>query len=130
MQTIVTFRSTAFPPEPGEEDEINPGVWGRRLATHLADTLASHGLTPGEPSPEDWGWYLPVAVDGVRLALCCGHQDGEDDEFLCFTEPDTPVVRRLFRTTDLTVQLGRLVAAVDAVLAAHPDVNDVVWRSP
>ena len=29
---------------------------------------------------EDWGWYLPVRNQGFSLALCCGHQDGDDDE--------------------------------------------------
>jgi hypothetical protein len=35
-----------------------------------------------EPIAEDWGWYVPIEVDGAALALCCGHQYGDDDEFL------------------------------------------------
>ncbi len=33
MKTQVEFRSTKFPPYEGEEEEINPGLWGRRLTT-------------------------------------------------------------------------------------------------
>ena len=31
MKTQVEFRSAKFPPYEGEEEEINPGLWGRRL---------------------------------------------------------------------------------------------------
>jgi hypothetical protein len=41
---------------------------------------------------EDWGWYVPIRNEGFRLALCCGHQDGDDDQFLCFTDPARPIV--------------------------------------
>lgn len=32
MQTMVSFRSAKFPAYPGEEEDINPGLWGKRLA--------------------------------------------------------------------------------------------------
>jgi len=35
MKTHVEFRSSAFPAYENEEEEINPGLWGRRLAEHL-----------------------------------------------------------------------------------------------
>ena len=37
---MVTFRSPKFPPYDGEEESINPGLWGKRLAEHLVDQLA------------------------------------------------------------------------------------------
>jgi hypothetical protein len=35
MKTHVEFVSNAFPAYPGEEDEINPGIWGKRLAEFI-----------------------------------------------------------------------------------------------
>ena len=32
MKTQVEFRSDKFPPYEGEEEQINPGLWGKRLA--------------------------------------------------------------------------------------------------
>jgi len=44
MKTQVEFRSSKFPPYEGEEEEINPRLWGKRLTEHLAQKLAEHGI--------------------------------------------------------------------------------------
>lgn len=130
MKTQVEFRSSKFPPYDGEEDEINPGLWGKRLAEYLVEKLAAKGIETAEIIAEDWGWYVPVRNDEFRLAICCGHQDGDDDEFLCFTDPATPVVKKLFRKIDATPQLTRLTDALREILASDPDIRDVVWTEP
>ena len=127
MKTQVEFRSSKFPPYEGEEEQINPGLWGRRLAEYLVEHLRSRGIETDEPIAEDWGWYVPVQNEGFRLGLCCGHQSGDDDEFLCFTDPDTPFVRKFFRKIDITAQLTRLTEALQQILAADPDIREVRW---
>ena len=91
MKTFVEFRSSKFPPYEGEEENINPGLWGKRLAEYLVQKLAERGIQTEEMVAEDWGWYVPVRNEGFRLALCCGHQYGDDDVFICFTDPKTPM---------------------------------------
>ena len=113
-----------------EEEQINPGLWGKRLAEYLVRKLAEKGIETEEMVAEDWGWYVPVRNDGFRLALCCGHQDGDDDEFLCLNEPSTPVVKKFFKKIDATPQLTRLTEALQQVLASDPDIRDVVWKEP
>jgi len=130
MHTQVEFRSSKFPPYKGEEEEINPGLWGRRLTEYLAQKLAERGIETEPFAVEDWGCYLPVKNEGFRLALCCGHQDGDDDQFLVFTDPSTPKVRKLFRTIDATAQLTRLLDAVREILAADPEIREIVWSGP
>lgn len=130
MKTVVTFRSAQFPPYEGEEEQINPGLWGKRLAEYLVARLAEQGVETEPPVAEDWGWYLPVKNKGFRLALCCGHQDGEDDEFLCFTEPSHPVVKKFFKKIDATPELTRLTTALQQILARDPDIREVVWSEP
>ncbi|MEP4077939.1 hypothetical protein [Haloferula sp.] len=130
MKTQVEFRSSKFPPYDGEEDEINPGLWGKRLTEYLARELAKHGIETDEMAVEDWGCYLPIRNDGYRLALCCGHQDGDDDQFLVFTEPSTPRVKKLFRTIDATFQLNRVLDALRTTLKADSEIRDVVWLEP
>jgi hypothetical protein len=130
MQTQVTFRSSKFPPCEGEEEQINPGLWGKRLAGYLVQKLAEKGIETGEMVAEDWGWYVPLRNEGFPLALCCGHQDGDDDEFLCFTEPATPVIKKFFRKIDATAQLTQLTEALRQILAADPDIREIVWSEP
>lgn len=127
MKTQVTFRSNKFPPYEGEEKQINPSLWGKRLAEYLVVKLKAMGIETHEVIAEDWGWYIPIKNDGFRLAICCGHQFGEDDEFLCFTDPAKPVIRRLFRKIDVTEQLGRVVSALEQILSTDSDIKNVEW---
>lgn len=127
MKTQVEFRSSRFPACEWEEEQINPGLWSKRLAEYLVKKLAEQGIATEEIFAEDWGWYIPVRNDGFRLAICCGHQDGDDDEFLCFTDPGSPIVKKFFKKIDATAQLTRLTGALQKILASDPEIKDVVW---
>lgn len=76
--------------------------------------LSEKGIKTEEIIAEDWGWYIPVQNEGFRLAICCGHQDADDDEFVCFTDPSRPVVKKFFKKIDATAQLTRLTEAMQA----------------
>lgn len=128
MKTQVEFRSSKFPPYEGEEEEINPGLWGRRLTEYLSAKLTEHDIETDEMAIEDWGCYLPIRNEGFRLALCCGHQSGDDDEFLVFTDPSKPTFRKFFRKVDATPQLTTLLEAVRKILEADPEIRDVQWH--
>lgn len=130
MKTQVEFRSSQFPPYEGEEEQINPGLWGKRLAEYLVQKLAEKGIETQVPVAEDWGWYIPLPNQGFPLALCCGHQYGDNDQFLCFTEPSVPVVRKFFKTLDATPQLTRLTEALAQILASDPEIREVTWSEP
>ena len=47
--------------------------------------------------------------------------------FCAFTDPATPVVKKFFKKIDATAQLTRLTEAVQQILAADPDIKEVVW---
>ncbi|MDQ8196393.1 hypothetical protein QEH59_18335 [Coraliomargarita sp. SDUM461004] len=127
MKTQVEFRSKKFPAYEDEEEEINPGLWGRRLAEYLTTKLKEKGIPIEDYFTEDWGYYLPIENKEFRLAICCSHQYGDDNEFLCFTEPRTPKVRKLFKKIDASEQLGKITKAMDEILTSDPDIRDVKW---
>ena len=130
MKTFVDFRSDKFPPYEGEEEDINPGLWGKRLAEYFVENLPAHGIETEDIIAEDWGWYIPIQNADFRLAICCGHQNGDDDEFLCFTDPSEPVVRKLFKKLDATQALAKLTGAMADILAADADISDIKWYTP
>jgi trehalose-6-phosphatase len=130
MKTQVEFRSNKFPPYEGEEEQINPGLWGKRLAEYLVQKLSEKAIKTEEIIGEDWGWYIPIPNEGFRLAVCCGHQYGDDDVFLCFTDPSSPIVKKLFKKIDATAQLTRLTEALQQILASDPEIKEVVWSEP
>lgn len=49
MKTHVECRSDASPPSDGEEDENNPGRYGKRVAEFLVRGLKEKGFEPLEP---------------------------------------------------------------------------------
>ena len=68
MKTQVEFRSSKFPPYEGEEEDINPGLWGKRLAEYLVVKLAERGIETDPIIVEDWGWLSPGPER--RLSAC------------------------------------------------------------
>lgn len=123
MKTHVEFRSDKFPPYVGEEDQINPDLWGE----YLKGRLSEHGIETGELIAEDWGWCLPVKNESFSMWIGCGRYQEYPNGYLCFVEPSKAVIRRLFRKIDTSVQVGRVTDALDKILKADPDITNVRW---
>ena len=131
MKTHVEFRSDAFPPYEGEQNEINPGRYGKRLAEFLIRGLKEKGFEMRRLDAEDWGWSISIKNDGFRLWIGCGNYDEYPDGFLCFIEPHRPNIRRFpfLRQVDTTATVEALRHAIDQVLSVHPQIRDKRWSS-
>lgn len=127
MNIQVEFKSDKFLAYEGESETINPGVWGKRLAEYLQQNLGNQGLTVTTILSEDWGWMVEIENPEFPLWVGCGHQDGDDDEFLCFIEPSKPYVKKFFKRIDATEQIGRVSSALQRVLESDPDIRDLRW---
>ena len=126
METHVEFRSDRFPPYEGECDEVNPGLYGKRLAEFLSAGLRSRDFEAGEPIAEDWGWIVPIRSEPFPLSVGCGHYQEYPDGFLCFIHPSQPTIRRWFRKIDTTGRVTALRAAIDQRLT-EAGVRDKRW---
>ena len=128
MKTYVEFRSNQFPPYEGEEDAVNPGRWGKRVAEFLAARLPAQGFEVDQPLSMDWGWILPIVNADFPLTISIGNYDQYPDEgFLCFIEPHTPSIRQWFRKIDTQTRIEALQRALDAILSAEPAVHHIRW---
>ena len=93
MKTHLEFTSAAFPAYPEEDKEINPGIFGKRLAEFLAEGLRKHGFKVLGIGAEDWGWMVEIENKEFPLWIgCASYEDGENG-FQCFIEPSKPFVR-------------------------------------
>jgi hypothetical protein len=128
MRTHVEFRSAKFPSE-DEDGEMNPGRWGARLAEYLIENLPRFGVKPVGSLLEDWGYRIPLVAEHFRISICCGNYPEYPDGFLCFLDPSTPTVRRLFRTIDTRADLATVAKALDALLHSDPDIYGIRWWS-
>lgn len=128
MRTHLEFRSNAFPACPGEDEEINPGRWGRRLAEYLVAGLPKHGFEVLDLFAEDWGWQIDLRNDGFPLWIGVGNYEEYDDGFLCFIEPSKPYVGWLKRRPTADI-VERLASALEQIVRNRDDVRDLRWWS-
>jgi len=125
MKTHVEFRSDQFPADPDEDEVVNPGLYGRRIAEFLAEGLRSQGFEVAKPLPEDWGWVVEMENKEFPLWIGCGHQGEYPDDFLCFIEPHKPEIWRLLKRVNTTEHVQSLHEAIDNILRAHPGIRDI-----
>jgi hypothetical protein len=128
MKSHVEFRSAKFPAYASEDEEVNPGRYGKRLAEYLERRLPEHGVTTGPPGRDDWGWVL--SIEHPHLWIGCGNYEEYPDGFLCFVEPLRGYVREWgFRKRDMSERHATVVEALDRVLRSDPEIRDVRWWS-
>lgn len=130
MRTQVTFRSDDFPPYPGEEDSINPGIWGKRLAEFLSAELPRRSVIVREFFLEGWGREIPVENEAFAMFLGCGNQiEPGENRYLCFIEPSKPMVRQgLFKKVSTVLDVERVANALDAALRSRDDLHEIEWE--
>lgn len=129
MKTHVEFRSDSFPAYPGEEDDINPGIWGKRLAEFVHVGLKEHGFEVLEPFSEDWGWMVEIRNEAFPLWVGCANV-GDEGYFACFIEPSKPFVRKLlFKKISTEADVTKLQTALDSILSSEPSIEEIRWSS-
>jgi hypothetical protein len=106
--TYVEFRSDRFPPYEGEEERINPDLWGQRLAVFICAKLLAEGVKTDEPFSEDWGWRIDVVNEDFTLWIGCGRYQEYPDGYLCFIEPHTPYIQKFYETLKIAVSARML----------------------
>lgn len=129
LRTQVQFVSDAFPSYPGEDEQINPGIWGKRLAEFIVSELPSYGIETSEIYAEDWGWEIPVNNSAFPIFIGCSNQtDPGGTHFLCFIEPSKPEVRKgLFKKINTVADVSRVSDALDKILRGHPGIKELLW---
>ena len=78
------FTSSKFEIEPGEDREINPGIYGRQLALWLKAQLEERAYSVDEIVNEDWGRCLIVSRNPFLLWVGCSSisDDTADSEIV------------------------------------------------
>jgi hypothetical protein len=129
MKNHVEFRSDSFAPYQGEEDEVNPGLFGKRLAEFLVPQLENRGYVVKDLFSEDWGWVISLENAEFPLWIGCGRYEEYPNGFLCFIEPHEPFVKKFlfFGKIDTRPKVDALRQALDEILSSEPSVSDIKW---
>jgi hypothetical protein len=125
----VSFSSAYFVVEPGEDTETNPGIYGRALASWVADKLQAHGISvDGGIVAEDFGRCMMVRRRPFMLWVACSNADGSSTRWQMFIALENSITNRLFHRADPTPELQRLREQYRALVQEVPEVSDVVWE--
>lgn len=130
------FKSSRFEIEPGEDDEINPQIYGKQLAIWLKARLEERGYQVESIINEDWGRCLMCSRDPFLLWVGCGNvsdnipasQDNnlplkEDVLWHCFINADVFFWKRWFHKIDTATAVAKLDADLASILAAEKHIT-------
>jgi hypothetical protein len=129
MRTHLEFISTAFSRVLGEDEEINPGRFGMKLAEFLAESLAACGYNVIDKFAEDWGWRIELENHTFPLWVGCGNYEEFENGFLCFIEPSKPLLRRWLSKIDTATTVEKLASAIETALLQSGKVSSLRWWS-
>ena len=127
MKAIVEFRSSAFPAYEEEEEEINPGRWGKRLAEFLKTKFQERGIQTGEIYFEDWGVGLPVLGQEFSTLVGCGNSEEQEEGYLCVVKLSPSLFQRLFGKGNVGNSLVEIKTELDQILRESPEISGIRW---
>lgn len=123
------FTSTLFNIEPGEDEDTQPGIYGRQLAVWLKAQLEGHGYSVEPVIAEDWGYCLICSRTPFLLWVGCGNmEDGlkevEPSRIVwhCFAVAEVPFWKGFFKKPDTRLALTQLDSDLHAILLAYTEI--------
>ena len=124
----VAFSSSSFPVEPGEDQETNPGVYGKALASWVAARLRSRGVAIDGVIAEDFGRCVVVTRTPVLLFIAVASDDEQATRWQMYIAAEQRPLRKLFWPANPEPVLGRLREHFRAIVAEIPGARDVEWQ--
>jgi hypothetical protein len=117
--------SSAFPPAPGEDDETNPGIYGRALTEWLAEQLRSAGYEVKRLVAEDFGRLIEVAHPGCKLYAAVSSTDDSATEWRVFAFAEFGLLAKLKGSPGGAEAVTKLLTALRSILAQHPEIRSL-----
>ena len=130
QSALLEFESQGFTVEPGEDEHTNPGVFGKALASWLAEQLRARGMRVGEVIAEDFGWCVPVESKPHSLYVACASADERPHHWRVFAFAEGGLVARLFGKDTSSQSMLALFATLKQVLEATPHVQGLREEAP
>lgn len=138
------FKSTLFQIEKGEDEETNPGCYGKQLGEWLILKFAELGYDMEELIAEDWGWCVMFSNDYHLLWIGCvsmfeddfedtydpdNPPKGEDVVWQVFPEIEIPILKfkswlkNLFGKLDTVTPLNKIDDDLKKILENEPKIT-------
>lgn len=97
MKAEIVIKSNLFPSYPNEEDDINPGRFGKKLAEFIKMLLEDSDIKATDLYPTDACYELRIVQSDFGIYITVGNIDGEENIFLIYIESKISLFKRLFK---------------------------------
>lgn len=122
---LLYFESSVFPVEPGEDEETNPGIFGKSLAHWLAERIATRGFIVEDVFAEDFGWCVAVQSRPHRLYIACASRDDNPQRWGVFVFAEGGWLARLVGKDKRSESIAALYTALKELLESAPEISDL-----
>ena len=122
---LLEFSSSGFAIFPGEDEETNPGIYGKALAQWVAEQLEPAGFRPHPVIAEDFGWCVPIESEPHSLYVACANVDELPDRWRVFAFAEGGIMARLSGRDRSAESLASLYAALKRCLESAPMIHDL-----
>ena len=119
---LLEFESTSFAVADGEDDEANPGIYGRALACWIAAQLK---VPEDQVIAEDFGWCVPAESSPHLLYIACSSEDDSKSKWRIFVFAEGGLMARLLGRDRRAEEMAGLFSKVRSVLVAHPGISGI-----
>ena len=126
--SAVSFTSSQFPIEPNEDEDMNPGIYGRALARWLVCQLEPRGIATKEVVAEDWGLCIVTQTRPVRVNIAVAKVEGSATRWQMFAFVERGLFQLAKSPDELQRELASMREHLAAIVASIPDVRDVSWE--
>jgi len=122
---LLSFISTAFKIEEGEDEETNPGIYGKALAYWLSEHLNARSIAASEPAGEDFGWYIAIPSKPFTLYVACSNFDEVGHEWGVFAFAEGSFFACLFEKDQRKQAINALYQDIREILVASPEIKEL-----
>ena len=123
----VIFSSPYFKVQPGEDEETNPGIYGKALAEWMATALRQRGVAVEGVIAEDFGRCVMVQRKPVMIWIGCANLEDSPGRWQIYIARERGLIARL-RRADGAAELGALRTHYRAILNEIPGLTDIEWQ--
>jgi hypothetical protein len=125
MSALLRFESSAFAIAPGEDEETNPGIYGKALAQWLSQLLASRGFNVIGIIPEDFGWCVSIDAKPYAAYVACSNTPDLTTQWGVFAFAEGGLMSRLLGKDKRQEIISSLFVALKDILSASPNISSI-----
>lgn len=123
METELYLKSELFPSYPGEENHINPGRFGKRLAEFTKNTLLANKIEVADLYATDYSYELRLDQFKFSVYISTGNIDGEKNDFLISISPKEEFKRKLFKKISTKETVSKIYGIIKQELLDNPEIE-------